>query len=176
VRKKEDTQLLADFFSNGIFFTVISAWVISQLLKFLLGIIVEHKVSLERLIGGGGMPSGHSATVVTLTILVGYYYGYSSALFAITAVLAVIVMYDATGVRRETGKQAVFIKEFASFFNDLGAYFGAKGREIKTEKLKVLVGHTPFQVVCGALVGIVVSIAYILLWGEGYAVYSLSIL
>ena len=85
-------------------------------------------------------------------------------------------MYDATGVRRETGKQAVFIKEFASFFNDLGAYFGAQGREIKTEKLKVLVGHTPFQVFCGALVGIAVSIVYILIWGEGYAAYSFSIL
>ena len=166
--------MLTDFFSNGIFFAVISAWVISQLFKFFLGILVEHKASLERLIGGGGMPSGHSATVVTLAILVGYHYSYSSAIFAIAAILAVIVMYDATGVRRETGKQAVFIKEFASFFNDLGAYFGAKGREIKTEKLKVLVGHTPFQVVCGALVGIVVSIVYILIWGDGYAVHYFS--
>jgi len=164
--------LLKDFFSNGIFFTVVSAWVISQVLKFLLGIIVERKVSLERLFGGGGMPSGHSATVVTLAILIGYYYGYSSAFFAIAAVFAIIVMYDATGVRRETGKQAVLIKEFAQFFNDLGEYFGAKERDIKAEKLKVLVGHTPIQVLCGALVGIAVSITYLCIWGPEYAAYS----
>ena len=167
--------MLSDFFSNGIFFTVVSAWIISQILKFLLGIIVEHKLSLERLVGGGGMPSGHSATVVTLAILVGYCYGYSSAIFAISAVLAIIVMYDATGVRRETGKQAVFIKEFAQFFNDLSEYFGAKEREIRTEKLKVLVGHTPLQVLCGALVGIVVSIIYLSVWGPEYAAYSFAL-
>ena len=164
--------MLSDFFSNGLFFTVVSAWVISQILKFLLGIIVERKASLERLIGGGGMPSGHSATVVTLAILVGYYYGYSSAIFAVAAIVAIIVMYDATGVRRETGKQAVLIKEFGQFFNDLAEYFGAKERELRTEKLKVLVGHTPLQVLCGAIVGIIVSVVYLCIWGPEYGAYS----
>ncbi len=164
--------MLIDFFSNKIFFAVISAWLIAQLFKFVTGIIVEHKFNFERLFGGGGMPSGHSATVVTLAILVGYSYGYSSALFAISAVLAIIVMYDATGVRRETGKQAVFIKEFASFFNDLAAYFGEKEREVKTEKLKVLVGHTPLQVFCGALVGIIVSVLYIVIANAKYASFA----
>lgn len=167
--------MLLDFFSNKIFFAVISSWLIAQLFKFLTGIIVERKFDFERLFGSGGMPSGHSATVITLAILIGYSYGYSSPIFAIAALLAVVVMYDAMGVRRETGKQAVFIKEFASFFNDLGAYFGAKEKEIRTEKLKVLVGHTPLQVLLGAILGVLVSIAYILIENPTYAAYSLGI-
>ena len=163
--------MIKDFLNNKIFFAVIIAWLVAQLFKFVMGIIVEHKIDLERLFGGGGMPSGHSATVVTLAILVGYSYGYSSAIFAISGVLAIVVMYDAMGVRRETGKQAVLIKEFAQFFNDLGAYFGAKGKDLKTEKLKVLVGHTPLQVLFGALLGVLVSVIFILIEDPVYAAF-----
>ena len=165
--------MIKDFFDNKIFFAVIIAWLVAQVFKFLLGIVVERRLDFERLFGGGGMPSGHSATVVTLAILVGYCYGYSSAIFAISGVLAIVVMYDAMGVRRETGKQAVLIKEFAQFFNDLGAYFGAKGKDLKTEKLKVLVGHTPLQVLFGALLGVLVSVIFILIEDPVYAALAI---
>ena len=159
---------IVDFFNNRIFLTVVAAWLVTQLLKFVIHIIIEREVSFERLFGDGGMPSGHSATVMTLALLVGYSYGYSSVLFAICAVIAAVVMHDASGVRRETGKQAIFIKELADMMNELTALFGEKNKDIRTEKLKVFVGHTPLQVFCGALVGIAVSIAYVFIFDVEY--------
>ena len=107
------------------------------------------------------MPSAHSATVVSLALMCGIAEGFDSTVFALAAMFAFIVMHDALGVRRETGKQAVSIIEMAELLN---SYFGEKDEEIKTDKLKVLVGHTPLQVVCGALVGIVVVALYLLIF------------
>ena len=87
--------------------------------------------------------------------------GFGSTFFAIAAILAIIVMHDALGVRRETGKQAVSIIEISELLNE---YLTEKDEQIKVDKLKVLVGHTPAQVLCGALVGVVVVLLYILIF------------
>lgn len=151
-----------EIFDNFVLWTTLLSWGIAQVFKVIITLIVDRKFSLERLLGDGGMPSSHSATVSCLAILIGWYVGFDSVMFALAAVFAVVVMHDASGVRRETGKQALSIKELANAVNEL---FVNKDEHIKTEKLKVLVGHTPLQVFFGALLGITVSIVHILIFG-----------
>lgn len=146
-------------FQNKILAAALISWLISQIIKGISSIFTEGKFSLERLLGDGGMPSGHSATVVTLATLIGYTCGFNSAIFALALVFAIVVMRDACGVRRETGKQTESIKELADAINSL---LHEKKPEVKTEKLKELVGHTPIQVFFGALLGLTVSIIFII--------------
>ena len=136
------------------------SWMVAQVLKTIINAIMDKKFSLDRLVGDGGMPSGHSATVTSLATMCGFVKGFDSVEFAIAMILAIIVMHDATGVRREAGKQAVSIIKIAELLND---YFSEHDEHIKTDKLKVLVGHTPLQVVCGALLGVAISVAYYLI-------------
>jgi len=152
---------LKDLVLNDVLLVPIFTSIIAQVLKLLINGVVNKSFKAERLWGDGGMPSAHSATVVSLALMCGFAEGFGSTYFAIAAMLAFIVMHDALGVRRETGKQAVSIIEMAELFN---AYFAEKDEEIKTDKLKILVGHTPTQVVCGALVGIVVVLLYLLIF------------
>lgn len=154
-------EKILEIFTNELLLAPISAWIIAQIIKMLINLVIERRVSLERLFGDGGMPSGHSATVMSLTTVCGWVYGFGSAVFAISFILAVIVMHDACGVRRETGKQAVTIKELAEALDSL---VRERDYSVKTEKLKVLVGHTPLQVFFGALLGITVAIVYILVF------------
>ena len=147
--------------TNEILLVPACAWMVAQFLKTIINLIVNKKFSFERLFGDGGMPSGHSATVTSLAIMVGLSKcGFDSPEFALATIFAIVVMHDATGVRREAGKQAVSIIEIAELLND---YFSEHDEYIKVDKLKVLVGHTPLQVVCGALLGAAVSIAYYLI-------------
>ena len=145
--------------TNEILIVPAFAWLVAQLLKTLINGVVHKEWSPERLWGDGGMPSGHSATVTSLSLMCGFLKGFGSVYFAITLLLAIIVMHDALGVRRETGKQAVSIIKMVAIINE---YVVEKDEEIKTDKLKVLVGHTPLQVVCGALVGTIVVLIYVL--------------
>ncbi|MBE6533163.1 MAG: divergent PAP2 family protein [Ruminococcaceae bacterium] len=144
-------------FTNPFLLIPIISWAIAQILKTVINAIMNKKVELSRLVGDGGMPSGHSATVTSLAALCGLKAGFGSAHFAIAAILAVIVMHDALGVRRETGKQAVSIIKISELLND---YFSEQDTNLKTDKLKVLVGHTPLQVLCGAVLGIIVAVIY----------------
>ena len=145
------------FATNEVLIIPAFAWFVAQLFKVLINGIMNKSFSPERLIGDGGMPSGHSATVMSLAMVCGFSCGFASVEFGISMILAVIVMHDALGVRRETGKQAVSIIEMAEIIND---YFAEKDEKVKTEKLKTLVGHTPLQVVCGALVGVVIAVIF----------------
>ena len=144
-------------FTNAYLLIPIASWAIAQILKTIINAIMNKKVELSRLVGDGGMPSGHSATVTSLAVLCGLKAGFGSAIFAIAAVFAVIVMHDALGVRRETGKQAVSIIKISELLND---YLSEHNPNLKTDKLKVLVGHTPLQVLCGALLGAAVAVVY----------------
>ena len=137
------------------------AWVIAQIIKIVTGLISERKFKWDRIFGDGGMPSGHSATVCALATLSGWTQGFDSAFFAISMILAIIVMNDAMGVRREAGKHAASIKELASAINSI---FTDNSGKVKTEKLKLLIGHTPLQVIMGALLGIVVAVLSILIF------------
>ena len=143
---------LRELISNRFLLTGVSSWLWAQILKTILHALVTHRLDLSRLIGDGGMPSGHSATVSSLAVAAAYSYGLDSFEFAVAAVLAVIVCKDAMGVRLETGKQAKLLNEFIDLFARLEQPLSDQ------EKLKELVGHTPLQVCMGALLGIATGI------------------
>lgn len=136
---------------NPIFMASILGWLVAQLLKTAIHLLLTRKFVAERLVGSGGMPSSHSATVCALATAAGMSYGPSSFEFAISSILAIVVMYDAIGVRRETGIQAKVINEMVELFSHMG-------KDVSTEeKLKEFVGHTPIQVLAGAILGIVIA-------------------
>ena len=137
---------------NQILITVIAAWASAQLLKTLITLWIERRFVPERLLGPGGMPSSHSSTVCSLAVSTAIIYSIHSFEFCISLVLAMIVMHDAMNVRLETGKQAKILNEMMKN-NPLHI----KG-EVFEEQLKELVGHTPTQVICGALLGVAVSL------------------
>lgn len=142
---------LDELLSNQLVISAAIGWGLAQIIKTILHLIVTKKFDAERLIGTGGMPSSHSATVCGLATAAAINYGVGSAEFAIAAILAIVVMYDALGVRRETGKQAVVINEMIKLFNDMGSKMTAE------QKLKEFVGHSPLQVLAGAILGIIVA-------------------
>ena len=154
-------EYLLDIVRNGALVVPTVSWLVAQLLKAVIDAAVSKTFKLSRLVGDGGMPSGHSATVMSLATRVGLTEGFGSISFAIAMIFAIVVMHDAIGVRREAGKQARMI---ISMVDVLGDYLIEKDKKIKDEKLKVLVGHTPLQVVCGALLGLAIAIAYFYLF------------
>ena len=143
-------EWLSQLISNRILICSLSAWAVAQVLKTILYAIINRTFELERLFGDGGMPSGHSATVTSMAISCGMVYGFDTGIFAVAAILAIVVMHDATGVRFEAGKQAKIINELVESLKDKALS--------DEEKLKELVGHTPLQVLCGALLGAVIAI------------------
>ena len=143
---------LTDLTHNIIFMSAVTGWFVAQVLKTIIHIIVNKQFVAERLVGGGGMPSSHSATVCALATATGIRYGGGSFEFALAAVFAIVVMYDAMGVRQETGKQGKVLNEMMEIFTQMG-------KNIDAEKaLKELVGHTPLQVLMGAILGIIIAI------------------
>lgn len=143
------------FLQNTIFLSAASGWLAAQILKTLIHMFFTKKFIAERLIGSGGMPSSHSATVCALATASCIQYGAGSFEFAISLILAFIVMYDAMGVRRETGIQAKLLNEMLAIFAEMGR------KELSpNEKLKEFVGHTPLQVLGGALLGILIAILF----------------
>lgn len=143
---------LYDLATNPFLITGISSWLIAQVLKVLINAVINRKFDIMRLFGDGGMPSGHSATVTSLAIFSALNFGTNSFEFAATAILAIIVCHDATGVRLETGKQAVLINELVKAFEVFST------NELPEVKLKEFVGHTPIQVFAGVLIGILNAI------------------
>ncbi len=138
---------------NTLFITAAGSWLIAQILKTIIHMFVAREFRLERMVGSGGMPSCHSATVCALSTAACYEYGAGSFEFAISTLLAIIVMYDAMGVRRETGKQAELLNDIIKVFEDMGR------NEISAhDKLKEFVGHTPLQVIAGAILGIFIAV------------------
>lgn len=124
-------------------------WLIIQVFKFVYELVVNKKIDFKRLFGAGGMPSSHSAVVCSEAILVGRALGFDSATFALAIAFAGVVMYDAAGIRRAAGKQARILNKIVSTP-------GLTQVEVN-EKLTELLGHTPFQVFVGALIGVVVG-------------------
>ena len=144
--------MINEILQNQILICGCLGWGIAQILKTIIYAGINKKIDWKRLFGDGGMPSGHSATVTAMAVRSFLIYGAGSFEFAVTFMLAIIVMHDAMGVRQETGKQAKIIKDLASFMESLG-------RDITDEeKLKEFVGHTPLQVTAGAIIGALVSL------------------
>lgn len=144
-------EFLVDLINNRIFMASVSGWLVAQILKTIIHMWFNRKFVAERLVGSGGMPSSHSATVCALATAAGLEYGGGSFQFAMAAIFAIVVMYDAMGVRRETGIQAKVLNEMMELFTNMG-------KEMSVEdKLKEFVGHTPLQVLMGAVLGILIA-------------------
>ena len=150
--------VIREFFFNYVLVSAILAWMIAQFLKIFTVLFTTRKFHIKYMFSNGGMPSSHSATVMALCIACGIQEGVASPYFAIAAILAVIVMNDASGVRYETGKQATILNRITK------ELFAGNTDGVNTQ-LKELVGHTPFQVLMGGLLGIAVAVCYAFLCG-----------
>lgn len=146
-----------ELFDNTIFLSAAAGWLVAQILKTLIHLFFTRRFVAERLVGSGGMPSSHSSTACALATAVYLECGASSPLFAISLILAIIVMYDAMGVRRETGIQAKVLNEMMKLFEDMGSDMAPQ------DKLKEFVGHTPLQVIIGAFLGIAIALSMYML-------------
>jgi acid phosphatase family membrane protein YuiD len=142
-------QFINLILNNRILITTFLAWIVAQSIKVIIGIIKEKKFDFRWLISTGGMPSSHTAGVVALATSVGIHTGWDSVYFAIAAVFAVVVMFDAQGVRRTIGRQAYILNKI---LDDI--YWQGK---IQEDRLRELIGHTPIEVIMGMVLGIVIS-------------------
>ncbi len=149
-------EFLRQMVANKALVAGLLGWTVAQISKTIIYLIVNKELRLERMCGGGGMPSSHSATVCGLATATGMIYGGNSIEFAVTFVLAMIVMYDAMNVRMETGRQGKVLNDMIEVFQKMGKNVSPE------ERLKELVGHTPLQVLVGAITGIVVAVLVVL--------------
>ena len=146
---------ILSIFTNYVFISAVSAWFLAQIAKVIVNLIKNDGTKINNfLFGTGGMPSSHSAVVCSLCTAAIFQYGFNSFEFAISGVLAVVVIRDATGVRFETGEQAKFLNRLIENKEGLD----------REEKFKELLGHTPLQVFFGSLLGVAVAIIYGLIW------------
>ena len=145
-------NFFTDIVQNSVLVCAVCGWAVAQILKTLIHLLFTKKFVAERLVGSGGMPSSHSATVCALATAAGMKYGGGSFEFALSAMFAIIVMYDAMGVRRETGKQGQVLNEMLEIFTNMGKQISVEDR------LKEFVGHTPLQVLMGAILGIAIAV------------------
>ncbi|MFC1667479.1 divergent PAP2 family protein [Candidatus Omnitrophota bacterium] len=141
-----------DLGENKMFLTVVLAWLVAQTIKVVIGVVREKRFNFKWFVGTGGMPSSHAATVSALAASVGFEFGFSSPFFAMIFFVAFIIMFDAQGVRRQSGRQAEILNNITE-----DIYLN-KG--IRQEKLIELLGHTPIQVFMGATIGVIVAIFY----------------
>jgi len=145
---------MRDFFleicRNKILMTTVSAWLIAQGIKVGIGVFRKKKFDFRLFIGSGGMPSSHAAGASCLATSIGMNCGFDSVYFALAFAFAIVVMFDAQGVRRATGKQAVILNKI---MDDI--YWQGKIQELR---LRELIGHTPIEVIMGLLLGIVIAL------------------
>ena len=136
--------------TNKYIYVPVITWFFVQTFKVICDLVITKKFNFKRIMGAGGMPSSHSAIVVSLATLIGKYEGVDTAIFAVSVIFSFIVMYDAAGVRQAAGKQAKLL-------NKIIETPGLSSIEVQGKLVEVL-GHTPIQVIVGALVGIMVGI------------------
>ena len=137
----------SEIINNSIIHVALIGWFFAQALKIPINFLVERTWDFSRFYGSGGMPSSHSSMVVATSLMIGTVQGFDSAVFALSVVISSVVMYDASGVRQEAGKQAAVINRI---IND----FIVEGKEFNTKELKELVGHTNLEVLGGFIVGV----------------------
>lgn len=142
-------KIVNDILANTALWTAIFGWFSAQVIKFVLVLVTTKSLDFKRLIGSGGMPSSHSAIVSSLAVSVGLINGFSSVEFAMCSILAFVVMYDASGVRRAAGQHARILNDLIKGRNDF---------ETSGKLLKELLGHSPVEVFAGALLGILIAV------------------
>lgn len=130
--------------------TTLSAWVIAQSIKVLIGIVREKKFDFRWFVGTGGMPSAHAAGASCLATAIGLAYGFNNVLFTLAASFAIVVMFDAQGVRRASGRQARILNKITE-----DIYWKGK---INEGRLRELIGHTPVEVIGGFLLGLTIAL------------------
>ena len=143
-------NILLDIINNRVIQAAALAWAIAQGLKVILTFCISGRFDHTRMYGSGGMPSSHSAMSCAMLTVIGFREGFSSPLFALAFCFAGVVMYDASGVRHSAGRNAAVINHIMDSLSTSGFSFDE-------EHLKELVGHTPIQVLAGALLGIFVG-------------------
>ena len=153
--RNEDERRMIAILQNRILIAGCVAWLLSQIAKTIVHLIINKRLVWERLLGDGGMPSSHSATVTAVAVTSGLQCGWDSPIFAVATILALIVMHDAMGVRQETGKQAKVINSMVELINSMD-----RGELTLEETLKEFVGHTRRQVVVGALFGGAIALVF----------------
>ena len=136
---------------NNIIIASVCAWALAQSIKVLIGLIRKRQIDLRYFVSTGGMPSAHSATVSALATAVAMVEGIDSVAFGISVILAVIVMYDAAGVRQSVSRQAIILNRIIAELRDRRPI-----AELEHD-LRVYIGHTPFQVIVGSAMGIILA-------------------
>ncbi|KUO58895.1 MAG: hypothetical protein APF84_14285 [Gracilibacter sp. BRH_c7a] len=144
--------------NNKIMWVSLLAWVLAQAAKIIINFLLEKEWDFKLLVSSGGFPSSHTAIVSALAISIGKYEGWDSSLFAISVALAVIVMYDAAGVRRAAGNHARVINYLVEWMRQHQA--DRLASNLQQERLKELIGHTPFEVFGGAILGCVIGLIF----------------
>ena len=146
-------SIKSGIFTNKILWSAVISWAIAQALKIFTSLRQDRRIDWSKIMGPGGMPSSHSAFVTSLAVGIGLIEGWDSGMFAVSFVFAAVVMYDAAGVRRAAGRQARVLNQLMTIMLKEGHFPATKLRE--------LLGHTPFEVVMGALLG--TAIAWLML-------------
>ncbi|HBG60432.1 MAG: hypothetical protein A2243_06200 [Omnitrophica WOR_2 bacterium RIFOXYA2_FULL_38_17] len=147
---------MSSIFNNKILVITMVVWAIAQGLKVFVGVVREKKFNFKWFIGTGGMPSSHAAGATALAVSCGLQEGFSSVIFALAAVFAMVTMFDAQGVRRSAGQQAVIL-------NQILEDIYLKG-ELENKRLLELIGHTPLQVIIGSILGMVLAVFFYHVW------------
>lgn len=137
------------FTEERAFTAVFLSWLIAQLSKLIRGGFRSKRSKIRWIFDTGGMPSAHSATVSCLTTVTGLYFGFDSLFFLIVLIFSLITMFDAAGVRRSVGRQATVLNKMLDDFSQKG--------HVGEQRLKELLGHTPFEVLAGAFLGMTVG-------------------
>lgn len=144
-------EVIAQIGQNKPLMCALLSWLAAQVIKTVIHLLVERKLEWNRLVGMGGMPSSHTAFVFSLCLMMGIQQGFQSPAFAISLALAAVVIYDAMGVRRETGKQGALL-------NRIVREVLIEGKRITEDELKELVGHTPLEVLGGLVLAVIMVI------------------
>ncbi|NLC43241.1 MAG: divergent PAP2 family protein [Clostridiales bacterium] len=143
-------SVVTEIAQNRILWNSILAWFIAQVFKVFLTLILDKRWDFARFVGSGGMPSSHSAIMTCMATSIGMQEGFHSPIFALSVASTLVVMYDAAGVRRAAGKQAIVLNEIVRELQSK--------HTITEGKLKELLGHTPIEVIAGAILGILVAV------------------
>jgi uncharacterized protein len=148
---------LVGIFQNHVLLTGITAWILAQALKIPVDLLQNRHWNWALFFAAGGMPSSHSALVTSTAMAVGLHYGFDNPIFGVATAIAMIVVYDATGIRRQAGMQAqkinVLVEELL------------KGHPISEEHLREVLGHTPLEAMGGVLLGLLIAFGLWFLWG-----------
>ena len=141
--------MILELFQNRVLIAAVAGWFIGQFLKFPFEYLINKRWNWRIMFGAGGLPSSHSALVTAVSLTIGIQEGFNTALFALASSIAMIVIYDAAGVRRQAGIHAERINEIMENF--------IESRHFEENDLKEMLGHTPFEVITGILLGIIIT-------------------